>query len=208
MVDSKLRNENTKGNQAMIRNSGHENKAYRSSDQNIYSISRQLSDTPETNGADSSKNLLNNHSPVNVNLNLPNTAFIDSKNSKLTSKIADSNKKWINRPKLVIPLVIMAIIFSVAVISGIVYVIVSKNPNINSSNPVNPKTNYSGIPTISQTKTSTNLIMTTFSTTKPSKVAPAKKPTGNIIKKIKISNKICLKFCFYFVLEKKIMIIF
>ncbi|RNA11624.1 transmembrane protease serine 11D [Brachionus plicatilis] len=172
MVDTKSRNGNVKGNQATKTNSGHVNKAYRLSDQNIYSISRQLSDTPDANGVDSSKNLLNAQQSVNVNL--PNTAFIDSKNPKLTSKIADSNKKLINRPKLIIPLVIMGIVFSVAVISGIVYVIVSANPR-NTNNKIND--NQTIIPITTQTKTTVSLASTSLSSTNIQKLPPARKPT-------------------------------
>lgn len=181
MVDTKPTKENAKGNQASKKkSSGYVNKAYRLSDKNIYTISRQVSDNPEGNGVDSSKNLLN--SQPTGNFNLPSTAFIESKNSKLTSKIADSNKKLINRPKLIIPLVIMSIFFSIALISGIVYFVVSTN-STNYNN--DPKTNLSIIPIpLLQTKT-TQVSMTQTSII----LSSTNVPKSSFIKKTKGKNK-------------------
>lgn len=180
MVDTKPTNKNAKGNQVIKnKSSGHVNKAFRLSDKNIYTISRQISDNPDGNGVDSSKTLLN--SQPTGNFNLPSTTFIERKNSKLASKIADSNKKWINRPKLMIPLVIMGIFFSIAVISGIVYVVVSTNSTNNNNYP---KSNFTIIPISSQQIKTTQI---SFSSTSII-LSSTGVPKSSSIKKLKGNN--------------------
>ncbi|CAF0786128.1 unnamed protein product [Brachionus calyciflorus] len=164
MVDSKSKNEDGKTDKTP--SGGINNKAFDSSNPNIYTIQTKPGD--ELPAVDSTKNLLNQYKSTQINLSLPNTAFIEPRAQKLTSKVSDSNQKCINRPKLVIPLVLMTIVLSIAIITGLVYFVLSSRSSATNI-PQSPSNSQStATPSISTTTTSsTSATATSSETTTP-----------------------------------------
>lgn len=124
---------------------GRMNSAYVSSNQDVYSISRNVPDSSELHNVESTNNLIRNSislsQPNPNNLLSPELVYLEANTSKVdNNNLSNSSRKCINKPKVVIPLIILGILISIGVIVGVVYAIVSSKSSDKTTNDFTVKT--------------------------------------------------------------------